>query len=160
MFARAVVIKVQPGCEVKLTRTFEQEVIPRFRKEKDFRGLLAFAVPDGKEALSLSLWDQKEKPGGFWTRSFGALTALARVALGKPLVHVCEVGNSPLPTLGQVIEPGEGLEATADLRVYQSALQPYRVASARATTSRGFPLIWFLISSFHVWEQPKNEGAE
>jgi len=60
MFARAVVIKVQPGCEVELTRTFEQEVIPLFRKDKDFRGLLAFTFPDGTEALSLSLWDQKE----------------------------------------------------------------------------------------------------
>ena len=95
MFARAVVIKVQPGCEVELTRTFEQEVIPRFRKEKDFRGLLAFTVPDGTEALSLSLWDQKESAGGFWTRSFGALTALARVVLGNPSVQVCEVSGIP-----------------------------------------------------------------
>jgi len=149
MFARAVVIKVQPGCEVELTRTFEQQVIPRFRKEKDFRGLLAFTVPDGTEALSLSLWDQKERLGGSWTRSVGALTALARVALGNPLVHVCEVGNSPLQTPGQVIDPGEGIEATADLRVYQSALQPFKVAPARATTGRGFPLIWCLMNSFH-----------
>ncbi len=60
VFSRAVLINVKPGCEVELTRTFEQEVVPRFRKEKDFRGLLAFTVPDGTEALSLSLWDQKE----------------------------------------------------------------------------------------------------
>ena len=150
MFARAVVIKVQPGCEVELTRTFEQEVIPRFRKEKDFRGLLAFTVPDGTEALSLSLWDQKERQGGFWTRSFGALTALARVALGKSPVQVCEVGDSPLPTLGQATDQGEGIEATADLRVYQSALQPFKVVPARATLGRGFPLIWCLINSFHL----------
>jgi hypothetical protein len=150
MFARAVVIKVQPGCDVELSRTFEQEVIPRFRKEKDFCGLLAFTVPDGTEALSLSLWDQKERRGAFWARSFGALTALARFALGKPLVHVCEVGNSPLPTLGQVTDPGEGIEATADLRVYQSALQPFKVAPARPTTGRAFPLIWCLMNSFHM----------
>jgi hypothetical protein len=149
MLARAVVIKVQPGCEVELTRTFEQEVIPRFRKEKDFWGLLAFTVPDGTEALSLSLWDQKERRGGFWTRSFGALAALARVALGKPSIQVCEVGNSPLPTRGQVTEQGESSEATADVRVYQSALRPFKVAPARATRGRGFPLIWCLINSFH-----------
>jgi hypothetical protein len=52
MFARAVVIKLKPGCDVELTRTFEEEVIPRFRKEKDFRGLLALTTPDGTEALS------------------------------------------------------------------------------------------------------------
>ena len=150
MFARAVVIKVQPGCEAELTRAFEQEVVPLFRKEKDFRGLLALTLPDGTEALSLSFWDQKENSRGFIIKSFAAFTALARIALGKPLVHVCEVGNPPLPTLGQVTDPGEGIEATADLRVYQSALQPFNVAPARPTTGRGFPLIWCLINSFHL----------
>jgi len=150
MFARAAVIKVQPGCEVELTRAFEQEVIPQFRKEKDFRGLLAFTVPDGTEALSLSLWDQKERLGGFWTGSVGALAALARVAWGKSPVQVCEVGNSPLHPLGQVTDHGEGIEATADLRVYQSALRPFQVAPARATLGRGFPLFWCLMNSFRA----------
>jgi hypothetical protein len=160
MFARAVVIKVNPGCEVELTRAFEQEVIPRFRKEKDFRGLRAITVPDGTEALSLCLWDQTETSRGFFTRSFGALTALARVALGKPLVHVCEVGDSPLHTLGQIADQGEGIEATADLSVYQSALQPFKVAPARPTTGRGFPLIWCLMNSFRTHIRPENDGAE
>jgi hypothetical protein len=150
MFARTVVIKVHHGCDVELTRTFEQEVIPRFQKEKDFRGLLAFTVPDGTEALSLSLWDQKETSRAFFPRSFGAFTALARVALGKSLVHVCEVGESPFHTPGHVTDPGEGIEATADLRVYQSALQPFKVVPARATQGRGFPLLWCLINSFHL----------
>ncbi len=150
MFARAVVIRVQPGCDAELTRTFEQEIIPRFQKEKDFRGLLAFTVPDGTEALSLSLWDQEEKQGGFWTRSLGALTALARVVLGKPLVHVCEVGNSPLHAWERATDHGEGIAATADLRVYQSALQPFKVAPAQATSGRGFPLIWCLLNSVHM----------
>jgi hypothetical protein len=119
MFARAVVIKVQSGCEIELTRTFEQEVIPRFRKEKDFRGLPAFTVPDGSEALSLRLWDQQERRRGFWARSFCASMALAKVALGKPSVQVCEVGNPPLHAPGQVSEQGEGIEAMADLEIYR-----------------------------------------
>ena len=150
MFARTVVIKLKPGCDVELTRTFEEEVIPRFRKEKDFRGLLALTTPDGTEALSLSFWDQKGKRGGFWTRNFGALTALATVTLGKPVVQVCEVGNSPAHALGQVEEQGEGTKVAADLRVYQSALRPFTVAPAQATTGRGFPLVWCLINSFHL----------
>ena len=60
MFARAVVIKVKPSCEVELTRAFEQEVLPLFRREKDFRGLIALILPDETKAFSLSLWDQKE----------------------------------------------------------------------------------------------------
>jgi hypothetical protein len=150
MFARAAVIKVKLGCEVELTRTFEREVIPRFRKEKDFRGLLAFTVPDGTEALSLSLWDQKDRVGGFWTRSFGALAALARVALGKPSVQVYEVSNSTFHTLGQLTGQGDVVEAPPDLRIYQSALRPFKVSPARHTRGRGFPLVWGLINSFHL----------
>jgi hypothetical protein len=150
VFARAVVIKVKPGCEVELTRTFEQEVIPLFRKEKNFRGLLAFTLPDGTEALSLSLWDQKESSGGFCTRSFGALAALARVALGTPSVQVCEVSNSTFHTMGQITDQGEVVEATPDLKIYQSALRPFKVSPARCTLGRGFPLVWCLINSFHM----------
>ena len=63
------------------------------------------------------------------------MTALARVALGKRSVQVCEVGDSPLQTLGQATDHGEAIEATADLRVYQSALEPFKVAPARARAS-------------------------
>ena len=166
MFARALVIKVKPGCCAELTRTFEQKVMPRFQKEKDFRGLLAFTVPDGTEALSLSLWDQKEQLGGFWTGVFGALIALIRVALGKPFVQVCEVGNSLTTTLGQETDQGEGIESTVDLRIYQSALQPFKVAPVLATLSRGFPLIWCLMNSFRMQDPAldtqvavKSEGS-
>ena len=119
MVARALVIKVKPGCCAELTRTFEQKVMPRFQKEKDFRGLLAFTVPDGTEALSLSLWEQKEQQGGFWTGVLGALMALVRVALGKPWVHVCEVGNSLTTTLGRESDQGEVIESTVDVKMYQ-----------------------------------------
>ena len=149
MFARAMVIKVNPGCEVELTRTFEEQVIPRLRKEKDFRGLVAFTVPDGTEALSLSLWDQKENSRGFLTRSLSALRALARVALGKQSVQVCEVGNFPLQNMEQVTDRGEGIEVAADLRVYQSALQPFNLTPTQASLVRGFPLMWCFTRSFH-----------
>ena len=88
MFARAVVIKVQPGCEVELTRTFEQQVIPRFREERDFRGLLAFTVPDGTEALSLSLWDQQEGSRGFMHQ------------------ELCRVDGSGQSRTGEIASPG------------------------------------------------------
>jgi hypothetical protein len=145
-----MVIKVQPGCEIELNRTFEQEVIPLLRKEKEFRGLLAFTLPDGTQALAFSFWEHKENSRGFITRSLAALTALARVAVGKSSVQVCEVGNSLSASREQVTRPGEGVEATAELRIYQSALHPFKVAPTRATTGRGFPLIWGLINSFHI----------
>jgi hypothetical protein len=148
VFTRAVLINVKPGCAVELTRTFEQDVIPQFRKEKDFRGLLAFTVPDGKEALALSLWDPKESTGGIWARYFGALMALARVVLGIPSVQFYEVSNSALHTMEQTMDQGEVIEAAPDLEIYQSALRPFKLSPARRTLGRVFPLIWCLISSF------------
>jgi len=150
VFTRAVLINVKAGCEVELARTFEQEVIPRFRKEKDFRGLLAFTVPDGTEALSLSLWDQKESAGGIWARCFGALMTLAKVVLGIPSVQIYEVSNSALHTMERKMDQGEAVKANPDLEIYQSALRPFKLSPARQTRGRVYPLIWCLINSFHL----------
>jgi len=149
VFARAAFIKVKPGCKVELTRTLEQEVIPLFRKEKDFRGLLAFTFPNGTKALSLSLWDQKESAGGICARGVGALAALAKVALGTPSVQVYEVSNSTFYNMGQITGQGDVVEEPPDLRIYQSALRPFKVSPARHTRGRGFPLVWGLINPFH-----------
>ena len=150
MFTRAVLINVKPGCEVELTRTFEQEVIPLFRRERDFRGLIAFVLPDETEALSLSLWDPKESAGGIWARCSGALMALARVVLGIPSVQIYEVSNSSFHTMEQTIGQAEVVKATPDLEIYQSALRPFKLSPTRRTLGRVFPLVWFLINSFHL----------
>jgi hypothetical protein len=60
MVARAAFIKAKPRCEVNLARALEEEVVPLFRKQKGFRGFVAFVLPAGRKALSFSLWDQKE----------------------------------------------------------------------------------------------------
>ena len=149
MFARAAFIKVKPECEVELTRTLEQEVIPLLRKEKDFRGFLAFTFPNGTKALSLSLWDQKTSAKGIWARGAGALAALAKVALGKPSAQVYEVSNSAIHTLGQISGQGDVVEAPPDLRIFQSALQPFAVSPARQTRGWSFPLVRGLLNPFH-----------
>lgn len=130
MVAQVALIKVEPGCKVELTRTLEQEVIPLLRKEKDFRGLLAFTFPNGMKALSLSLWDQNESAGGFCAKGVGALAALAKIALGRPAVQVYEVSNSTLHTAGQITGQGDVVNAPPDLRILQSALRPFEVLPA------------------------------
>jgi hypothetical protein len=149
VFARAAFIKVKPECKVELTRTFEQEVIPLFRNEKDFRGLLAFTFPNGTKALSLSLWDQKKSTGGFCAKGVGALAALAKVALGTPSVQVYEVSNSAFHTMGEITDQGDGVESPPDLRIFQSALRLFKVSPALQTRGRGFPLVRGLINTFH-----------
>jgi len=75
MFGRAAYIKVDPGCETDLSRTFEQEVIPLYQKDKGFRGLFAFILPGGNKALTLSLWDQNAENEGKLPTTSGALPA-------------------------------------------------------------------------------------
>ena len=160
VFTRGVLINVKPGCEVELTRTFEQEVIPLFRRERDFRGLIAFIRPDETEALSLSLWDQEESAGGIWARCFGALMALARVVLGIPSVQIYEVSNSAFHTMEQSIGQEEVAKASPDLKIYQSALRPFRVSPARQALERVFPLVWCFMNSLHKPIRFSYGGAE
>ena len=131
MFARAAVIKVKPGCELQLPKTLEQEVIPQFRKERDFRGLFAFTFPNGTKAFALSFWDQEESAGGTCARGFEALAALARIALGTLAVQVYEVSNCTFNTVEKTEDQRHILEAPPDCRVYQSALRPFKVSLAR-----------------------------
>jgi len=76
MFARAVLIKVKLGCDTKLTRTLDQEVLPLFRSEKDFRGAIALIFPQGTRALLLSLWGQTGNAGTNCATSLSARVAL------------------------------------------------------------------------------------
>ena len=149
VLTRAALIDVKPGCEVELTRTLEQEVIPLFQRERGFRGLIAFIRPDGTEALSLSLWDQKEGAGGIWARCSCALMAMARVVLGIPSVQIYEVSNSTFHTMEQETGQAEIVKATPDLEIYQSALRPFKLSPARRTLGRVFPLVWCFMNSLH-----------
>ena len=120
MFARAVFIKVKPGCEAELTRILGQDVIPLFQKERDFLGLLAFICPDGTEALSFSLWDKAENAGANCPAGLSTLTALAGVVRGAPSAQVYEVSDSTLHTMEEMLGQGKEVEATPDLEVYQA----------------------------------------
>ena len=139
MFARAVSIKMKSDCEVELTRIFEQEVIPRFRQERDFLGLLAFILPDGTEALSLSLWDKEENAGANCPANLSALTALARVIRGTPSVQVYKVSNSTLHTMEKMLGQGEGVEAIPDLKVYQACATDFPIVARTVHAELRFP---------------------
>jgi hypothetical protein len=63
VLARAALINVNLGCHTKLAGTLEQEVLPLFRSEKDFRGAIALIFPQGTRALLFSLWGQAGNAG-------------------------------------------------------------------------------------------------
>lgn len=95
MFARTVSLHLKPNSVAAFTQTIENDVIPLLRKQQGFQDEIAFVVPDGTEAVSVSLWDQKEQAEAYHRGTYPAvLRALAQVVEGIPQVHTYEVSNS------------------------------------------------------------------
>ena len=95
MFARTVALHLKPNSITAFTQTIENDIIPLLRKQPGFQDEIAFVVPDGTEAVSLSLWDHKEHAEAYHRSIYPAvLKALANVLEGTPQVHTYEVSNS------------------------------------------------------------------
>ncbi len=95
MFSRNVSMHLKPNSVVEFTRTLDQEVIPLLRKQKGFQDEITFIVPNGTEALGISLWEGKENAEAYNRDSYPAvLKALAKVVEGTPQVQTYEVSNS------------------------------------------------------------------
>ncbi|MEK7807172.1 MAG: hypothetical protein AAB528_05495 [Chloroflexota bacterium] len=60
MFARTVRLQLKPNSAAEFTGLVEREIIPLLRKQQGFKDEITFVPPDGKEAVAISLWEQKE----------------------------------------------------------------------------------------------------
>ena len=95
MFARSVSIRLKPNSVTEFTNLIENEAIPLLRKQKGFRDEMTFVAPDGREAIGISLWDQKENADSYNRDAYPqVLKAMGRVVEGTPQVHSYEVSNS------------------------------------------------------------------
>jgi heme-degrading monooxygenase HmoA len=95
MFARTVSLHLKPNSVTAFTQTIENNIIPLLRKQQGFQDEIAFVVPGGTEAVSVSLWDDKEHAEAYHRGAYPAvLKALANVVEGAPQVHTYEVSNS------------------------------------------------------------------
>jgi hypothetical protein len=95
MFSRNVSIHLKPNCVAEFTRTLDQEIIPMLRKQKGFQDEITFVVPNGTEAVGISLWEQRENAEAYSRETYPAvLRALAKVVEGTPQVQTYEVSNS------------------------------------------------------------------
>jgi hypothetical protein len=95
MFARKVSLQLKPNSVAEFTQTIEKDIIPLLRKQQGFQDEIAFVIPGGTEALSISLWDQKAHAETYRRGTYPAvLKALANVVEGTPQVHTYEVSNS------------------------------------------------------------------
>ncbi|MBI3029719.1 MAG: hypothetical protein HYY64_09435 [Candidatus Rokubacteria bacterium] len=95
MFARTVRMQLKPNSVPEFTLTVEKEVIPLLRKQQGFKDEITFVPSDGKEAVAISLWEQKENAEAYSRGAYPeVLKAMAKVVEGTPQVHTSEVSNS------------------------------------------------------------------
>ena len=110
MFARSVSLHLKPNSAAEFTQTIDKEIIPLLRKQKGFQDEIIFLVPGEKEAVAISLWDQKENAEAYHRRVYPAvLRALAKVVEGTPQLQTYEVSNSTFHTIGARVETPSGL---------------------------------------------------
>ncbi len=95
MFARTVRMELKPNTVAEFTQLLENEVIPTLRKQRGFKDEIAFVPTDGKEAVAISLWDEKENAETYNRAIYPeVLKTLAKVVMGTPQVRTLEVTNS------------------------------------------------------------------
>lgn len=95
MFARSISVHLKPNSVANFTKLIENETLPLLRKQKGFQDEITFVAPGGREAVGISLWDQKENAEAYGRDGYpGVLKALGNVVEGTPQVRTYEVANS------------------------------------------------------------------
>jgi len=95
MYARSVRMELKPNSVDEFTQLMDKDVIPMLRKQRGFKDEIAFVPTDGKEAIGISLWDEKENAETYNRAIYPeVMKTLAKVVVGIPQVHMLEVTNS------------------------------------------------------------------
>ena len=95
MFARTVRMQLKPNSGAEFTLMVEKDVIPVPRRQQGFKDEITFLPADGKEAVAISLWEQKENAEAYHRGAYpDVLKAVAKVIEGTPQVQTSEVSNS------------------------------------------------------------------
>ena len=112
MITRAVFLNLKPGCHDELTRILEREVLALFRKNSDFRGLVAFL--NGNTALSLTFWNRRKSAEADGWSAFKELAALSRVSWGTPSVQALDL---PSHVVEKIVGPENLPGSTPELKI-------------------------------------------
>ena len=94
MYARNVSMHLKANTAGEFTQTLEKDVLPLLRKQNGFKDELTFLTGDGKKAVAISLWEQKENAEAYGRDTYAAvLKSLDKVVEGTPLISSYEVSN-------------------------------------------------------------------
>jgi len=100
MFARTVSLQLKPHSVAEFTAIIENTIIPLLRPQPGFQDEMAFVVPGGTEAVSISMWDQQaHAEASARGTSPHVLQAVAHVVEGTPQVDTYAVANSTFHTI-------------------------------------------------------------
>jgi heme-degrading monooxygenase HmoA len=95
MYARTVRMQLKPNSVAAFTQTLEHTIIPLLRTQPGFQDEIAFVVPGGTEAVSISIWHQQADAEAYARSTYPqVLKAVANVVEGTPQVDTYEVSNS------------------------------------------------------------------
>jgi len=95
MYARTVRMELKPNSVAEFTRLMDKDVIPMLRKQHGFKDEIAFVPTDGKEAIAISFWEERENADTYNRATYPqVMQTLAKVVVGTPLIHTHEVTNS------------------------------------------------------------------
>ena len=59
MFTRSLPLQLKPNSIAEFTQALERDITPLLRKQQGFQGEIAFVIPGGTKAVSVSLWTTK-----------------------------------------------------------------------------------------------------
>jgi hypothetical protein len=96
MYARKVFMNLKDAKNGhELTTRMEKKVIPMLRDLKGFQDEITFLTLGKREALAISLWDNKQNADAYNHDKYPeVLKALEGLIDGNPRVETSEVGNS------------------------------------------------------------------
>ena len=100
MFARHVRMHLKADGRQGLVRAIDNETIPALKKFAGFTGEIMLVSNDGKEAIGISLWDNKEHAEAYNHEGYpNVLKSLEKFVEGKPELRTYEVTNSVVEKL-------------------------------------------------------------
>ena len=100
MFARHVRMHLKADGRPGFVRAFDNDVIPALRKFTGFTGEIALVSSDGREAIGISMWENKEHAEMYNRQGYAdVLKSLEKFTEGKPELRTYEVTNSTVEKL-------------------------------------------------------------
>ena len=110
MFARKVAARLKPDSLMKFSDLMEREILPWLRRQEGFLDLIILAVPDSREAATISFWDHQGNAQVYNSSGYPAVLKILQELLdGTPYVKTFEVVSSTLQSAALARPPAENL---------------------------------------------------